>query len=210
MSASEAKQGPPVDLFRGEHVRLTMEEPACLGKAFSRWERDSEYTRLLNTSGGPLWSQVKFKEWFEKDAEKEEPQEILFGIRLRAVERRRRAEQEVPSRSEVPEDVLIGYVCLWGLEWNHGEACVSIGIGERQYWGSGYGTQAMRLTLRYAFTELNLARVSLGVFDYNARAIRSYQKAGFSIEGRERQRLRRDGCRADLVIMGALRHEWHE
>jgi RimJ/RimL family protein N-acetyltransferase len=66
----------------------------------------------------------------------------------------------------------------------------------------------MRVLLRYAFTELNLFRVSLNVFGYNQRAIRSYEKAGFVIEGCQRQALRRDGQYHDLVFMGVLRDEW--
>ena len=64
------------------------------------------------------------------------------------------------------------------------------------------------LILRYAFLELNLQRVSLDVFDYNQRAIRSYEKAGFTLEGRQRGVLLREGKRWDLVYMGILREEW--
>jgi len=50
--------------------------------------------------------------------------------------------------------------------------------------------------------------VSLDVFEYNPRAIRSYEKAGFVVEGRQRQVLNRDGRRWDDVYMGILRQEW--
>jgi RimJ/RimL family protein N-acetyltransferase len=81
-------------------------------------------------------------------------------------------------------------------------------VGEREYWGRGYGTEAMRLVLQFAFQELNLHRVSLGVFAYNERAIRSYEKAGFRIEGRLRQGIHRVNQRWDEVVMGILRSEW--
>jgi len=68
----------------------------------------------------------------------------------------------------------------------------------------------MRILLRYAFEELNLHRLSLSVFEYNSRAIRSYEKAGFVIEGRARQFLNRDGLRYDMIFMGILRDEWKE
>ncbi len=82
------------------------------------------------------------------------------------------------------------------------------GLATAQSWGKGYGTDAMRVILRYGFTELNLKRITLGVFGYNARAIRSYEKAGFTVEGRMRKALYRDGSRADIVFMGILRDEW--
>jgi RimJ/RimL family protein N-acetyltransferase len=68
----------------------------------------------------------------------------------------------------------------------------------------------MRIILRYAFTELNLHRVSLDTFEYNPRAIRSYEKAGFKIEGRVRQLLNREGRRWDVIYMGILREEWEK
>jgi RimJ/RimL family protein N-acetyltransferase len=105
-------------------------------------------------------------------------------------------------------DRLIGGVGLWLESWAHGEAWVGIGIGDRDFWGSGYGTDAMGLILRYAFTELNLRRVSLEVFAHNPRAIRSYEKAGFRREGVIRSDCRRDGQRWDSVFMGILRDEW--
>ena len=97
---------------------------------------------------------------------------------------------------------------LFGIEWHAGVAFVGIGIGETDYRGKGYGTDAMRLILRYAFEALHLRRVSLDVFEYNQRAYRSYIKAGFVEEGRARQYLHRDGRRWDLIYMGILREEW--
>jgi RimJ/RimL family protein N-acetyltransferase len=66
----------------------------------------------------------------------------------------------------------------------------------------------MKIVLRYAFAELNLHRVSLGVFEYNPRAIRSYEKAGFQHEGRARKHLNHEGQRWDIFFMGILREEW--
>ena len=58
------------------------------------------------------------------------------------------------------------------------------------------------------FNELNLHRVSLDVFEYNPRAIRSYEKVGFVFEGRTRKFLNREGQRWDMIFMGILRSEW--
>ena len=67
---------------------------------------------------------------------------------------------------------------------------------------------AMKVALRYAFTELNLRRVTLTVFEYNPRAIRSYEKTGFQHEGRLRGALLRDGKRWDMFYMGILCDDW--
>ena len=178
------------DIFQGELVRLTSEEPEVVGKLSARWNRDTEYTRLLDTEQAQLWSAKKIKNWREEDLEETKSDEIFFFIRT------------------LEGDKIIGFIGLADIQWNNGDAWVGIGIGERSDWGKGYGTDAMRVLLRYAFTELNLHRVSLGVFDYNPRAIRSYEKAGFKHEGREREQLHRDGSRADGLYMGILKEEW--
>jgi RimJ/RimL family protein N-acetyltransferase len=177
------------DLFRGELVRLTAEAPEDLAAAFARWNRDTEYARLLDLDPMHMWSAKKMKEYIEKDMEKDRPEEYFFQVRVLA------------------EDKLIGFVGLFPI-WEHGNAWVGIGLGERDYWGRGFGTDAMRLILRYGFMELGLHRVTLDVFEYNPRAIRSYEKAGFRVEGHQRQVLNRNGKRWNVIEMGILREEW--
>lgn len=178
------------DLFTGELVRLTMIDPDQIAAAFSRWQRDSEYWRLL-ASGPSYPNSVRgVKKWLEDDLEKDPPPFYLFMIYTLADNR------------------LIGEIGLDGVLFQHGDTFVGLGLGERADWGKGYGTDAMRVILRYAFQELNLHRVTLDVFEYNPRAIRSYEKAGFKIEGRARQFLHREGRHWDLILMGILREEW--
>ena len=62
--------------------------------------------------------------------------------------------------------------------------------------------------VRYAFVELNVRRISLGLHAYNERALKSYQKVGFQLEGRMRGEGLRDGVRFDSLWMGILREEW--
>jgi RimJ/RimL family protein N-acetyltransferase len=181
------------DLFSGELVRLVAPDPERAAEGFYSWAQDPEYQRLLDNNPARMGSLKKFKEWIEKDTVEKEPNEFIFFM-LRTL----------------AEDRLIGFVGLDGIRWSHGDSYVGIGLGEREYWGKGYGTDAMRLVLRYAFDELNLHRVSLAVFEYNPRAIRSYEKAGFVVEGRSRQFLNRDGRRWDLIYMGILREEWEK
>lgn len=66
----------------------------------------------------------------------------------------------------------------------------------------------MNLLARYAFRELNLNRINLSAFEFNPRAVRSYEKCGFVHEGRERQWLNRGGRCWDMIYMGLLREDW--
>src|SRR5512133_3737314 len=156
------------ELFRGDLVRLTAEDPETYAKADVGWQRDSEFVRLM---GGDLAlaSEKKIKEGAEKKLEKgPQPERYPFSIRTLA------------------EDRLVGFLSLW-VDLIHSEAWVGIGIGDRDAWSKGYGTDAMTLCLRYAFLELCVQRVSLGLHEYNPRALRSYEKVGFRMEGRMRK-----------------------
>jgi RimJ/RimL family protein N-acetyltransferase len=55
---------------------------------------------------------------------------------------------------------------------------------------------------------MNLNRVELFVYDFNARAQAAYRKCGFVEEGRRRQALYRAGAHHDFVVMSVLRAEW--
>jgi RimJ/RimL family protein N-acetyltransferase len=91
--------------------------------------------------------------------------------------------------------------------WAHSDAWNGIIVGDRQYRGKSYGTDAMHLIVRYGFFELNLGRIWLGLHAYNERALKSYQKVGFKLEGRTRGDGLRDGVHYDSLWMGILRDD---
>jgi RimJ/RimL family protein N-acetyltransferase len=83
-----------------------------------------------------------------------------------------------------------------------------LGIGDREYWGRGYGREAVGLLLDYAFRLRNLRRVWLEVHADNERGIRAYKSCGFVEEGRMREHVWLGGRYVDNVVMGVLREEW--
>ncbi len=173
------------NLFSGNLVRLIAYEPDKHASISAAWTRDSEFNRLLDASPARVYTESQVKDWMEK-----QPDLYQFVILDRQ------------------NDKPIGLIELDGLNWTAGDAFVGIGLGEREYWGKGYGTEAMNIILGYAFRELGLRRVSLTVFEYNPRGIRCYEKVGFVHEGRKRQALNREGRRWDILFMGILREEW--
>nr|WP_281386554.1 GNAT family protein [Jiangella mangrovi] len=76
------------------------------------------------------------------------------------------------------------------------------------YRGRGIGPEAIELMLAHLFEEVGLHRVDLEVYAFNPRAQRSYEKAGFVVEGRLRESLLWDGERVDTIVMGLLRTDW--
>lgn len=178
------------ELFRGELVRFTFEEPDVRAKAEVRWQRDTEFVRLADSNPSQLSSEKKIKEWFDKQAEDgPRPERYSFSVRT------------------LDEDKHIGFLGLW-VDLIHSEAWVGLAIGEREFWSKGYGSDMMKLCLQYVFLELGLERLSLGLHEYNPRALRSYEKCGFRLEGRTRKDVMREGRRTDTLWMGILREEW--
>lgn len=177
-------------LLTGKLIRLSAVDPEEFCKALAHWSLDSEYDRLLSSNPARPYSTKAIKDWAEKELEDESSPRFPFVIRMLADGR------------------LIGDIDLEIVAWPQREAFVGLGIGERDLWGQGYGTDAMNVILRFAFMELNLRRVSLDVFEYNPRAMHSYEKAGFRHEGRQRDFLVRAGHRWDMLYMGVLRKDW--
>lgn len=177
------------DIYRGRLVRLGAESPEVLAKAHVRWQRDSEVHRLADSDPAQLWSEKIIKEWNEKQMEGDPMRAFRFSI------------------LNLADGKLIGFVGLVP-DWAHADAMLGILIGERAYWNRGYGTDAMELALQFGFLELNLYRITLGVYAYNPRALRVYEKVGFKHEGLVRGETLREGQRTDCNYMGILRREW--
>jgi RimJ/RimL family protein N-acetyltransferase len=102
----------------------------------------------------------------------------------------------------------IGHCLLYDFQHMARRCSLGIGIGDPEYQGKGYGRDALRVLLNYAFRLRNLRKVSLTVSGNNERAIRSYRACGFVEEGRLRQHDWADGQYIDVICMSILREEW--
>jgi len=153
------------------------------------WYRDREVARLTRYQARPM-SPAEVERFFE--LRMLAPDALAYSI------------------VELPDWRLIGFTTFSSLDGDNGSVLFHITIGERAAWGRGLGTEVTELMLGHAFERLGLHRVGLSVFSYNLRAIRAYEKAGFKIEGRQREAIMRDGIYWDEIQMGVLAAEWLE
>jgi len=178
------------DIYTGSLVRLSRADPIEIGEIYSRWNRDSELSRLHMFTLHSLYSPANRIAALEKELNDPASNPYWFSIRT------------------LDGDKFIGDIDLFGIDWASRSTYVGLAIGESNFQGKGFGTDVMRVILRYAFMELNLKRVGLFVFEFNPRAIRAYEKAGFRHEGRFRRFLNKEGKRWDMLMMGVLRDDW--
>ncbi|MEQ7128268.1 GNAT family protein [Actinopolymorpha sp. B11F2] len=118
-------------------------------------------------------------------------------------------EQQPMRRFAIEADGrFIGTCLLQDIDETAGHAELGITIGDKDSWGRGYGRDAIRVLLDYAFRLANLRRVWLRTHAENGRAIRAYQAVGFVEEGRLREHQWLAGRYVDTVLMGILRSEF--
>lgn len=175
-------------VIEGRRVTLRRHRPENLRQVL-RWYRDPELARLTRYQTQPM-PREEVERFFH--ARLLAPDSVAYAIHIRATDR------------------LIGLTTFSSLDADNGSVLFHITIGEPDAWGQGYGTETAELMLEHAFERLGLHRVGLSVFAFNERAIRSYEKAGFHIEGRLRESIQRDGRYWDEIQMGALAREWLE
>lgn len=175
------------DLLRGDQVALARPTKDEIG-IIAGWSQDVEYYRLLRRGlVYPGETAADYEGWFESMTR--EQSGFAFAIR----------------RSD--DGSIVGWLALREILWQARHCSLVIGI-DPALRGRGYGSDALRVALKYAFLEMNLNRVGLDVMTYNEAGIRAYTKVGFRHEGTLRAVVYRDGVYYDIHVMGILRSEW--
>ncbi|MDQ3252171.1 MAG: GNAT family N-acetyltransferase [Actinomycetota bacterium] len=154
---------------------------------YQRWINDLDTTRTLDLPPRPM-TMEKELDWYDRQSKTED--DVPFTIYERETLR------------------PIGNTGLHGVDHRNRSATFGILIGEPECRGKGYGTEATRLMLDYAFTALGLHNVMLTVFEFNPAGIRAYEKAGFKAIGRRRKCRMMGGKLWDEVHMDCLSSEF--
>ena len=105
-------------------------------------------------------------------------------------------------------DTLIGNISLMHIHEINRTAELGIFIGDENYLSRGYGSEAIKLLLDYAFRYVNLNNIMLKVFDYNKRAIKAYEKCGFKVYGVWKKSHYFNGEYSDEIFMNILKEDF--
>ena len=174
-------------MLEGTLVRLRAMEPGDLEDAY-KWANDREVTLWLTSPRYPM-SRKAEQEWIDA------PTNSFGGVRLAI---------------DTKDGKHIGEINLHRVNPEDRKAALGIMIGEKDHWSNGYGTDAIKTLVSFAFDEMNLHRVWLHAFADHEQAISCYLKCGFREEGRLRQEVYQDGRYYDVILMGVLQAEFTE
>jgi RimJ/RimL family protein N-acetyltransferase len=191
-------------MIYGERIRFRGIERHDLS-SFVKWINDPEVQAGIGIYRP--YSQAEEDGWFDEMLKRPADEHVL-GIEIRT-----QGEREGLRANEVTEQgaekwKLIGTCGLFGFDHRNHFAELGINIGDKSYWNQGFGTESVRLLCQHGFNTLNLHRILLRVLETNPRAIRAYEKAGFTHEGRQRQAEFRNGKYIDMLVMSILQNEF--
>ena len=103
---------------------------------------------------------------------------------------------------------FIGVIGIHKIDFHNGTATTGTIIGEKRFWGKGYGTEAKMLLLKYAFEELGLRKICSAAIAYNKRSLAYSKKCGYVVEGVLKEHILKGGTYWDEVLLAVFRKGW--
>ncbi len=179
-------------MLKGERVQLRSFELSDLDEVMKHWNSMDLRNRVGSADRGPQ-SRSDEEEWI-RNTWKERQEKRGFTLAI----------------ASIAENKLIGGISLFNINWVSRSAMFGISIYDPKNRGKGYGQEATRLILDFAFKTLNLHRVELFTFDFNTEAQKTYRKVGFKEIGRRREAAFIDGQYHDAIDMDILNDEWQK
>ena len=171
-------------MYYGEKVCLRAYREEDIPKATS-FVNDEELKKLLVTNVPfpmTLWEE---KEWVKSQ---KSSQDGSYNFAIEDIETKK----------------YIGGCGIQEVNWLSRVATVGIMIGDKEYWGKGYGTDAMKVLMNFIFNNMNIRKIRLSTFSFNMRARKSYEKCGFEVEGILKDEIFKDGKYYDEIIMSVF------
>lgn len=166
-------------IFRGERISIRLLNQDDVGEAYLRWMNDPEITQYLESR----WKAYAIDDLREYVVNiNKNNNEYLLGIFNNI------------------ENKHIGNLKIGGINWIHRYADIGIIIGEKDYWGKGFGVEAIRLGSVFAFDELNLNKITAGVYSNNEGSKKIFIKSGFEQTGILKKHMICEGKYIDKIL----------
>lgn len=153
-----------------------------------KWFNDQEVIQYLLTDCMPTTYENEIK-WFDDLCSDDR---LIFAVETQG------------------ERKHIGNVGLHYINWINRNARTVTIIGDKDEWGKGFGTEAKRLLIAYAFNTLNLHKLSSYVIESNTPSLRINERCGFSIEGCLHEQVYRRGQYHNVIAFGLTKAEWRQ
>lgn len=151
-----------------------------------RWINDPEVSRFLKAFVPT--TEAMETEWFDQIGKSKN--DFTFAVEI------------------LPDHVFIGVMSLHRVNWKDGTATTGAIIGEKEYWGRGYGKEAKMLLLDFAFNTLNLRKICSSVKAFNGRSLNYNKRCGYQEEGRRAKQFFVDGAYHDEIFLAIFREDW--
>ena len=176
-------------MIEGDHVRLRKLERNDLSH-LHKWLNDADLMSWARFSPDHMASLAAVEKEYERELAGEERDRTTFIVEDRGTGN------------------AIGWCVMRTWDRKHVSTNVGIGLGEKELWGQGYGTEAMTLLLTIVFDHQRWHRAELWTLADNERAVRSFEKCGFRKEGLGKEATYAGGAFRDILHMGLLKSEW--
>lgn len=180
------KNEKSIDILEGKRIYLREIKVEDVNQNYCGWMNDPDVNKYLE-SRFAAHSIVSLKKYVKNIIS--DRLNVFFAIILKT------------------ENKHIGNIKLGPINNVHNVADIGIIIGEKDCWGKGYATEAINLVVNYAFTRLNLHKITAGCYATNKGSLNAFLKAGFSQEGVRKQHCFSDGKYVDDIVLGIIKSE---
>jgi len=169
--------------LESERIYLREVRLSDVNENYYKWMNDPEIIRYLESRFYP--NSLESIQDFVK-SKLGDRESILFAIVLKE------------------DDRHIGNIKIGPVNWFHRLADVGLLIGEKDCWGKGYATEAIKLITEYGFRVLNLHKITASCYGGNSGSAKAFIKAGYFEEGVRKSHFFSEGKYEDLILLGKI------
>ena len=186
-------------LIESERLYFRWVEEKDITEKYISWMNDKEINQYMETWHYPHSEENIYNYIIEHFEKRDEP---FFAI----ITKSRLHPNEMNNfEGAIFKEHHIGNIKLGPINWIHRYADVSLFIGDKAFWGLGYGTEAIKLIADYGLYTLNLHKICAGIYSCNYVSRKAFEKAGFIFEGQRVNHVNWQGQWMDVLLYGKFK-----